>query len=50
MVEELAKTEKEARKARLKTRMLWLIIVLDILLFGYAVYEIIALLIRMANK
>lgn len=49
MVEELAKTEKEARKARLKTRMLWLIIVLDILLFGYAVYEIIALLIRMAK-
>ena len=50
MVEELAKTEKEARKARLKTRMLWLIIVVDILLFGYAIYEIIALLISIANK
>ena len=50
MVEELAKTEKEARKARLKTRMLWLIIILDILLFGYAIYEIVALLIMMTNK
>ena len=50
MVEELAKAEKEARKARLKTRMLWLVIVLDILLFGYAIYEIVALLIKMANK
>ena len=50
MVEELAKAEKEARKARLKTRMLWLIIILDILLFGYAVYEIIALLVSMAGK
>ena len=47
MVEELAKTEKEARKARLITIMLWLVIILDILLFGYAVYEIIALLISM---
>ena len=44
MVEELAQVEKEARRARLKTRMLWLIIIADILLFGYAVYEIIALL------
>ena len=43
MVEELAQVEKEQRKARLKTRMLWLIIIADILLFGYAVYEIIAL-------
>ena len=34
MVEELAKTEKEARKARLKTRMLWLVIILDILLLS----------------
>ena len=43
MVEELEKAEKEERKARLKTRMLWVIIVLDVLLFGYTVYEIIAL-------
>lgn len=47
MVEELAQAEKEARRARLKTRMLWLIIVVDILLFGYAVYEIIALVASM---
>ena len=45
MVEELEQAEKEARKARLKTRMLWVIIILDILLFGYAIYEIIALII-----
>ena len=50
MVEELAKTEKEARKARQKTRMLWLIIVADLLLFGYAIYEIVALLITMGKK
>lgn len=47
MVEELAQAEKEARRARLKTRMLWLIIIVDILLFGYAVYEIIALVASM---
>ena len=47
MVEELEKAEKEERKARLKTRMLWVIIVLDVLLFGYAVYEIIALTVNM---
>ena len=49
-MEELAQAEKEARRARLKARMLWIIIIADILLFGYAVYEIIALLIKMANK
>ena len=47
MFEELAQAEKEARRARLKTRMLWLIIIVDILLFGYAVYEIIALVASM---
>ena len=47
MVEELEQAEKEARKARLKTRMLWVVIVLDVLLFGYAVYEIIALTVSM---
>ena len=45
MVEELAQAEKEARRARLKTRMLWVIIILDVLLFGYAIYEIIALIV-----
>ena len=47
MVEELEQAEKEERKARLKTRLLWVIIIADILLFGYAVYEIIALVISM---
>jgi len=49
MVEELQQVEKEERRARLKTRMLWLIIILDILLFGYAVYEIIALAVSMSK-
>ena len=49
MVEELEQAEKEARRARLKTRMLWIIIIADILLFGYAVYEIIALVISIAK-
>ena len=49
MVEEIAQAEREARKARLKTRMLWIIIILDILLFGYAVYEIIALIVSMTK-
>ena len=47
MVEELQQVEKEERRARLKTRMLWIIIVLDILLFGYAIYEIIYLVLSM---
>jgi len=49
MVEELAQAEKEARKARLKTRLLWVVIIADILLFGYAVYEIIMLAISLAK-
>ena len=49
MVEELEQAEKEERRARLKTRLLWVIIIADILLFGYAVYEIIALVISMAK-
>ena len=49
MVEELEKAEKEERKARLKTRLLWVLIVLDILLFGYAVYEIIALIVSLSK-
>ena len=47
MVEELAQVEKEARRARLKTRMLWVLIGLDILLFGYAVVEIVLLVISL---
>ena len=49
MVEELAQAEKEARRARLKTRMLWVVIVIDVLLFGYAIYEIISLIISLAK-
>ena len=48
-MEELAQAEKEARKARLKSRMLWVLIIADVLLFGYAVYEIIALSISLAK-
>ena len=47
MVEELQQVEKEERRARLKTRMLWIIIILDILLFGYAIYEIVYLVLSM---
>lgn len=47
MVEELQQAEKEERRARLKTRMLWIIVILDILLFGYAIYEIIYLVLSM---
>lgn len=49
MVEELQQVEKEERRARLKARMLWVIIAIDILLFGYAVYEIIALAINFSK-
>lgn len=48
-MEELAQAEKEARRARLKSRMLWVIIIADVLLFGYAVYEIIALILSMVK-
>ncbi len=46
MVEELQKVEKQERRARLKTRMLWILIVLNILLFGYGVYEVIVLVLN----
>lgn len=49
MVEELEQAEKEARRARLKTRMLWILIIADVLLFGYAVYEIITLVISITK-
>ena len=45
MIEEVVDSEKGARKARLKTRLLWIIIILDILLLGYAAYEIVSMLI-----
>lgn len=50
MIEEVTDSEKEARKARVKTRLLWVIIVLDILLFGYIAYEIVMLLVTLFSK
>lgn len=47
MVEELSQVEKEARKARRKTRMLWVLIGLDIVLVVYAVIEIVLLVISL---
>ena len=47
MIEEVVDSEKGARKARLKTRLLWIVIALDILIFGYASYEIIMLIIQL---
>ena len=50
MIEEVTDNEKEVRKARVKTRMLWVIIVLDILLFGYLAYEIVATLVTLIGN
>ena len=49
MVEELEQAEKEARKQRRKTRMLWVLISVDVILFGYAVFEIIKLAVALAK-
>jgi len=50
MIEEVVDSEKGARKARLKTRLLWVVIILDIILFGYAAYEVIAILLTLFQK
>lgn len=50
MIEEVVDSEKGARKARLKTRFLWIVIILDILLFGYLAYEIIVLVVELLKK
>jgi len=51
MIEEVVDSEKAARKARVKTRLLWVIITLDLLLFGYAAYEIVMIIINLVvNK
>lgn len=50
MVEETALIEKEERKARRNTRLLWVIIILDILLFGYIAYEVVRLVISLLAK
>ena len=47
-VEELAEAEKEQRKARIKTRMLWVLIGLDVILLVYAIIEIVLLVISLA--
>ena len=49
MIEEMPDSEKVAQKERAKTRILWALIFLDILLFGYAVYEIIVLIINLGK-
>ena len=49
MVEELEQAEKEEQRAKTKTRFLWAIIIADILLFSYAVYEIIAIAVSNAK-
>ena len=49
MIEEVLDSEKDARKARLKTRFLWILIILNIILFGYAAYEIIMIVISLAR-
>lgn len=50
MIEEVVDSEKGARKARLKTRFLWILIILDIILFGYAAYEIVMIVIKLLSK
>lgn len=42
-VEELVEAEKEQRKARIKTRMLYVLVGIDVLLLGYAIFEIVSL-------
>ena len=49
-VEELAQAEKEQRKQRVKTRMLYVLVGIDVLLLGYAILEIIALVVELAAK
>ena len=49
MVEELAQVEKEARKTRRRNRWLYILIGFDVLLFGYALFEIIALVVSLAK-
>ncbi len=48
-VEELAQAEKEQRKQRIKTRFLYVLVGIDVLLLGYAIFEIISLVIQLAK-
>lgn len=49
MIEEVVDSEKEARKARVKTRFLWVMIIINLLLFAYAAYEIVMIILKMLN-
>ena len=48
-VEELAQAEKEQRRQRIKTRMLYILVGIDVLLLGYAIFEIISLVVSLAK-
>ena len=49
MIEEVVDSEKGMLKSRHKTRLLYIVIFLYILIFGYASYEIIMLIIQLIN-
>lgn len=46
-VEELAQAEKEQRKQRIKARLLYVLVGVDVLLLGYAIFEIISLVVQL---
>ena len=50
MIEEVVDSERGARKRRLKTRFLWILIFLDVILFGYVAYEIVMIVIELLAK
>ena len=49
MIKEVVDSEKEARKARVKTRFLWVMIIINLLLFAYAAYEIVMIVINLVK-
>ena len=48
-LQELEQAEKEQRKQRIKARMLYVLVGIDVLLLGYAIFEIIALVVSLAK-
>lgn len=48
-VEELAQAEKEQRKQRIKARMLYVLVGIDVILLGYAIFEIISLVVSLTK-
>lgn len=44
MIQEVAQLEKKTRMKRIKNRMFWLLVVLNLVLFGYLVYEVITII------